>query len=174
MSCPAGRAAICPLGHVCHYVMAQIWPTDQEALEKEGSQMAVCCLRGYWVHCSLLRSGELGEGQHPARGCMKSLATRSLLLASIFSQDPQILLEQGLCNRFSSEKLQRARWFWKAQHTLHAHPVCMGSTCPARTDRHHTNEHETGLGHNQDKDLKISWQAEKFLVALKPYSAKLP
>lgn len=64
--------------------MAQIRSTDREALEKEGSQMAVCYHHRYLLHCSLLRSGELGGRTVPRP--IKSLAARSLLPPSIFQR----------------------------------------------------------------------------------------
>lgn len=64
--------AICPLGHFWHYVMAPIWPADQEAPEKEGSQMAVCChhrpyiaaLQGWGCGGSAVSRAGLGHTTH--------------------------------------------------------------------------------------------------------------
>lgn len=166
-------AAICPLGHLCHYITAQICSTDREALEKEGFQMAVYCHHRYLLPCSLIRSEELGGRTVSRTGLHEVLTCQEPASSLHFSQGPQILPEHGLYTRLRSAKVQRARQFWEVQHTLHAHTICMGSTCimqwgrrcslllpdtekmlwvcPARTVRHHTTERENKLGHKEGK-----------------------
>ena len=99
-------ATICPVGHLCYYIMAQIWSTDQEALEKEGSQMAVCCHHGYLLHCSLLRSGELRGRVMSRTGLHEVFRCQKPAFSLHFSQGPQILPEHGLYTKLCSARVR--------------------------------------------------------------------
>lgn len=156
--------------------MAQIWSTDREALEKEGSQMAGCCHHRYLLPSSLLRSGERGGRTGSRTGLREVLRCQEPASSLCFSQGPQILPKHGLDTGLCFAKVQWARWFWEVQHTLHAHTLCVRSTCITqwgrrcsllfsdtekmlgvclvRTVRHHAIECETGLGHKEEKRRK--------------------
>lgn len=147
MSCPAGRAAICPLGHVCHHVMAQTQPTDQQDLQKEGSQMAIWDTEipvdtEYTAPSSGL--GSLWEGQHPE--ILRYQEPASSLCSFTESSDP------------TGARAVPWTQLWKiavSQVILESttHSACtsclLGLTCPPRTVRCCTNE--AGLGHKEDK-----------------------
>lgn len=159
-SCPAGRAASCALGHLCHRAMAQL--SRRRRRRAPRWQPAASVGIEYTALCSGLGSPGRDSIQNGAawspwvpKTCFFPLLLHRIL-GSYWSKGQ-------IC--YTAKAVQQIR-LWKitvSQVVLESttHSACTSclhsSTCPAGTVRHHTNEPETGLGHKEDKRPKDVW-----------------